>query len=94
MGEIEEIDEENSKKAKPAEAKVHPKPKIEDGQIDQNIQTFLQTAVNLAVADYKIIPSKNGKTIVILDALGRPSLNVSLYLSDGLIENLVQELEK
>ncbi len=94
MGEIEDIDEENNEKTKTTETKVQPKQKIGETQADQNIQAFLQTAVNLAVADYRVIPSKNGKTIVLLDSLGRPALNVSLYLPDELIEDLVSELEK
>ena len=95
MDEIENIDEdENKKKSKSTEVKTQPKIKNEDTQTEQNIKTFLQTSVNLAVIDFQVLPSRNGKILVILDALGRPALNVSLYLSDEMIEKLVSELEK
>ncbi len=95
MDEIENIDEdENKKKSKSTEVKIQPKIKNEDTQTEQNIKTFLQTSVNLAVIDFQVLPSRNGKILVILDALGRPALNVSLYLSDEMIEKLVSELEK
>ncbi len=95
MEEIEDIDEEeNKKESNSKETKIQPKIKNEETQVEQNIRAFLQTSVNLAVIDFQVLPSKNGKILVVLDALGRPALNVSLYLSDQIIEKLTSELEK
>jgi len=95
VDEIENIDEEeNKKESKTKEAKIQPKIKNEETQEEQNIKAFLQTSVNLAVIDFQVLPSKNGKILVVLDALGRPALNVSLYLSDQMIKKLISELEK
>jgi len=94
VDEIENIDEEENKKETKPTTKIQPKTKNEEAQVDQNVRTFLQTSVNLAVIDFQILPSKNGKILVVLDALGRPALNVSLYLSDETIEKLIAELEK